>query len=533
MSVIFRITAAFVWAILFLTSPSFGQTCPTTSNSTPGLTAGGSVFGKLSSQWNQYFGAKADANNGILCNPQIVGADITVNGHSLVFGPSTTTPGEFALWDSTTGGLLKNGAGAVSHTGSFSVTGTTSLTGGVSVLGSAGRLDLTGSTNAFSLYDEPGSNTSPAQPFQSNIASQRLEFAYGSSGTPILTGGPMFRLTMVNAYNASTLAGLCGGFTTNNACTSAMVVSNIGLAASVMMTNAASFVAANSAAGGLNTSDAVGLQAHGIILNSGTGIGTGLYAQGQRNNSTAYALGAEVTTYNGGGADCAVPNYTTISQCDGLWITTRSNGPGTYTLSAALHVGLGDLVVHSRWGSGIVFNNNSVVNTVFDDQTSATTVFNIAGTHTTALASAAVAGLWGFGTTAPFARVEVGGALTQAFWGVGGALLRVGNNTPVVLTDSSSSGTVTEEDVSAFLSSKIAASSATVLTTAATLYVGDPPSAGTNVTITKGYSLHVSGASLFSGTMSLPAIPSGTPTASACFDAAGNLIKKTTSGACI
>lgn len=55
------------------TAPAVAQTiCP--QNSTPGFTAGGSVFGRLAAQWNQYFGAKVDVNNGILCNPTVVGA---------------------------------------------------------------------------------------------------------------------------------------------------------------------------------------------------------------------------------------------------------------------------------------------------------------------------------------------------------------------------------------------------------------------------------------------------------------------------
>lgn len=49
-------------------------TCPYTGASTPGFTVGGNVFGRLAPQWNAYFGAKVDVNNGVLCNPTIIGA---------------------------------------------------------------------------------------------------------------------------------------------------------------------------------------------------------------------------------------------------------------------------------------------------------------------------------------------------------------------------------------------------------------------------------------------------------------------------
>jgi len=45
------------------------------------------VFGRLAAQWNSYFGAKVDVNNGILCNPTIVG------GNALP--PSGVTPGTY------------------------------------------------------------------------------------------------------------------------------------------------------------------------------------------------------------------------------------------------------------------------------------------------------------------------------------------------------------------------------------------------------------------------------------------------------
>lgn len=67
-------------------------TCPTTQTS-PNFAAGGSVFGRIADQWNAYFRAKADANDGVLCNPTIVGgtADLLVSCEGLTDGGTACT----------------------------------------------------------------------------------------------------------------------------------------------------------------------------------------------------------------------------------------------------------------------------------------------------------------------------------------------------------------------------------------------------------------------------------------------------------
>lgn len=67
-------------AVLTLSNvpPASGQTnsCP---NLNPGFTSGGNVFGRIATQWNQYFSAKVDSVNGVLCNPTIVGGSLNPN----------------------------------------------------------------------------------------------------------------------------------------------------------------------------------------------------------------------------------------------------------------------------------------------------------------------------------------------------------------------------------------------------------------------------------------------------------------------
>jgi len=61
--------------------------CP---NQTPAFTAGGNVFGRLASQWNQYFAAKVDSVNGVLCNPTIVGGSSfgQIPAHTVLANPT-------------------------------------------------------------------------------------------------------------------------------------------------------------------------------------------------------------------------------------------------------------------------------------------------------------------------------------------------------------------------------------------------------------------------------------------------------------
>lgn len=75
--------------LLLIGQQAHAQTpaCPTTQ-SDPGFTAGGNVFGRTAPQWNTFFRAKVDANSGILCNPTLVnpifvgGAFMTVTANN-------------------------------------------------------------------------------------------------------------------------------------------------------------------------------------------------------------------------------------------------------------------------------------------------------------------------------------------------------------------------------------------------------------------------------------------------------------------
>lgn len=66
------VSAGLLLSFLGSIPPTVAQSCPATQSS-PQFLVAGSVFGRIAAQWNAYFAAKVDTNNGTLCNPTIVG----------------------------------------------------------------------------------------------------------------------------------------------------------------------------------------------------------------------------------------------------------------------------------------------------------------------------------------------------------------------------------------------------------------------------------------------------------------------------
>ena len=94
---------------------------------------------------------------------------------------------------------------------------------------------------------------------------------------------------------------------------------------------------------------------------------------------------------------------------------------------------------------------------------------------------------WGFGTTLPEALLHVAkNDITAPAWGIEGILLRIGSNQ---VFDSSSSGTVVINAVSAFRIPTLNATNITTYTDVCTLRIGGAPEDGTNVTSTNRWAL--------------------------------------------
>lgn len=107
----------------------------------------------------------------------------------------------------------------------------------------------------------------------------------------------------------------------------------------------------------------------------------------------------------------------------------------------------------------------------------------------------------GIGTASPTARLHLAGAQSASAWTTAGIALRVASAT---YTDTSSSGTVTNQHASVFEIPTFAASSSTTYTHAATLQIRGNVAAGSNVSITNAYALYVlAGNSRFDDTVAI------------------------------
>ena len=96
-----------LFPILFLTAFSlFGLESASASTltclgQTPAFTAGGSVFGRVVSQWNSYFGVKADHDNGSLCHTTIFDPTILLTNGPFEGNLCITTQGKLYHCDQT------------------------------------------------------------------------------------------------------------------------------------------------------------------------------------------------------------------------------------------------------------------------------------------------------------------------------------------------------------------------------------------------------------------------------------------------
>ncbi len=205
---------------------------------------------------------------------------------------------------------------------------------------------------------------------------------------------------------------------------------------------------------------------------------------------------------------------------DGVFTAERLNLGTTSTVSPRLY-GAGALS-SSAWGSSGI--DLSLPQATYTDTTSSGTVsnnlVNVFGqptlvatnptTYTTAtnvyIGGAPVAGtnvtltndyaLWVAGGLARFSGgITAGGSQSLPQWNTSGPLLNVFATT---LTNTTSSGTVTNQVANSFAAPTFASTNATTITNGSTVYIGGAPTAGTNTTITNQYALDVaSGLSQF------------------------------------
>lgn len=98
-------------------------------------------------------------------------------------------------------------------------------------------------------------------------------------------------------------------------------------------------------------------------------------------------------------------------------------------------------------------------------------------------------GFNGFGGLNPNAVVSIGAAQSQPSWTTIGLLFNVNAS---ILTDTTGTGSIVQPRVAnSFGISTFASTSSVTLTTAATVYIGGSPLAGTNTTISAAYALYI------------------------------------------
>jgi len=194
---------------------------------------------------------------------------------------------------------------------------------------------------------------------------------------------------------------------------------------------------------------------------------------------TITAIGATGAHYAGYQFRPILSQSTTLEQVRGYHFSgaTELNGGGTVT------------EMYGFLSSGVTLTSGTVTNYYGFYQGNVTGPTNVYGLYlggspTNLMGS----GFTGFGTTTPTAKIHMAGSVSAAAWTTAGIAIR---QAAATYTDTSSSGTVAANYVNSISNATLAASSATTYTAAASWWIGNAPTAGSNVTITNSFSLIV------------------------------------------
>lgn len=201
---------------------------------------------------------------------------------------------------------------------------------------------------------------------------------------------------------------------------------------------------------------------------------------------------------------------------DGNSLTLETNGSPRVTITNTGSVGIGTAsptalleVESATANSGLrvnapsgfnsyvdFFNNGTKKGNIYWNGTSSTFQINDIGNTNTVINGAG--GFVGIGTSSPVSILQIGGNnYSTTSWTTQGSQLYIPG---VIITDTTGSGTIANRAITSIGTSTLAASNAETITTASTMYIASPPSAGTNVTITNPLALQIAnGNSSFGG----------------------------------
>ncbi len=327
----------------------------------------------------------------------------------------------------------------------------------------------TGSSNTSSnLYAIASGNVGGTSTASYQFAgSSSIDFRAGFAGNGSNTLGANFNYTNVDIASAPVTTPATG----TNAMLANLVVNPIGTVTSggATVTTTASLYVNGAGSGGANNY-AIDSNSGNNYFGGNVGIGTNATTV-----SSALTLSPTVSTSSG---------TTSIEQI-------------TPTISQSSTAGYNALLIspfESSTGSGTKYLINAGTNSAA----------NGGGTHTSKFTVddngiGFFAGRLGVGASGSSGVSQLfisGSNATGATYSTTGFGIAVAANT---YTSTTSSGTIATQGTNTFGIPTLAASSATTLTNAATVYIDGAPSAGTNVTITNPYALYVNGGNAYFG----------------------------------
>jgi len=216
---------------------------------------------------------------------------------------------------------------------------------------------------------DTGYMSGDAQHYFAHYAPRAVAIYDGTAAAPV-TGGPTVKISRIENMNGAT-----NGGTANNEANAALVVGSVGVPGSTMQSSAGYFFAKGAASAA--QTDALGISGLGWNT-SGDNGGIGFYGEGRSTGSAiSKAMAYEGRVTNLTASDMPY-SPSGSSRGIGFWATCDSDVV-TSLCGAAFAAGR---VNTAQWDVGMGFTSGSVKTATFRDDSDATTVFDINGSHT-------------------------------------------------------------------------------------------------------------------------------------------------------